>query len=155
MLPERETVVAARLLNSTIPARLAFVGRSGQPHVTPIWFLWRNGAVVMSSFANSAKVRAIKHNPRVALTIDSEDPPYRVLRIRGSADIEIVDGIVDDYVTCAHRYYGKTLGEKWLSGLRGVASQMARITVVPDWAEVADFEERFPHLYGDTSKLVS
>ena len=149
MLPELETAVAKRLLNSTIPARLAFVGASGQPHVTPIWFLWRDGVVVMSSFANSAKVRAIKNNPRIALTIDSEEPPYRVLRIRGHADIEIVDGIVDEYVTCAHRYYGQTLGDKWLAGLSGLELQMARITVVPDWAEAADFEERFPHLYRD------
>lgn len=149
MLPELETAVAARLLSSTIPARLAFVGESGQPHVTPIWFLWRDGAIVMCSFANSAKVRAIKTNPRIALTIDSEEPPYQVLRIRGSADIEIVDGILDEYVTCAHRYYGKKLGSKWIAGLRGVDTQMARITVVPDWAEAADFEERFPHLYRD------
>ena len=147
MLPDLKTSVAERLLSSTIPARLAFVGPSGQPHVTPIWFLWQGGAVVMCSFANSAKVRAIRVNPRIALTIDSEEPPYKVLRIRGPAEIEIVDGILDEYVTCAHRYYGKELGDKWILGLSGFAAQMARITVVPDWAEAADFEERFPHLY--------
>jgi len=151
MLPELETPVAEKLLRSTIPARLAFVGASGQPHVTPIWFLWRDGAVVMCTFANSAKVRAIQANPRIALTIDSNEPPYKVLRIRGPAELEFVDGILDDYITCAHRYYGKELGDKWISGLAGFAAQMARITVVPDWVEAADFEARFPHLYGKKS----
>ena len=149
MLPELSTPVAERLLRSTIPARLAFVGASGQPHVTPIWFLWRDGAVVMGSNADSAKVRAIRNHPRVALTIDSETPPYQVLRIRGRAEIEIVDGILDEYVECAHRYYGERRGDTWIEGFRGFVSQMARITVVPDWVEAADFSERFPHLFSD------
>ena len=149
MPPQLNTPVAKKLLNSTIPARLAFVGISGQPHITPIWFLWRNGTIVMASRANAAKVRAMKANPRIALTIDSEEPPYKVLRIRGRANIEIINGVVDEYVICAHRYYGKSIGDKWLAGLRDPELQMARITVTPDWAEAADFEERFPHLYDD------
>ena len=149
MLAELKTPVARRLLSSTIPARLAFVGSSGQPHVTPIWFLWRDERILMCSVDNSAKVRAIRRNPRIALTIDSEKPPYQVLRVRGSAELESVDGIPEEYETCAHRYYGAARGEKWLEGFRTMEVNMVRICLVPDWAEAADFQERFPHLYSD------
>ena len=151
MLPELETPVSKELLNSTIPARLAFVGRSGQPHVTPIWFLWRDGHIIMASPSTAAKVRAITRNPRVALTIDSEVPPYRVLRIRGTAEIEQVSGIADEYVECALRYYGEELGVRWLAGFRAMNMDMARIIVTPEWAESADFAERFAHLYHSDS----
>jgi hypothetical protein len=83
------------------------------------------------------------------LTIDSEQPPYQVLRVRGRAEIEPVEGIPEEYAICAHRYYGAARGEKWLEGFRAMKVNMVRICLVPDWAESADFQERFPHLYAD------
>ena len=35
-----QTPVAQTLLQSTIPARLAYTGRDGTPRVLPIWFHW-------------------------------------------------------------------------------------------------------------------
>ena len=142
------TPVAKRLLGSNIPARLAFVGANGDPHVTPIWFLWRHERFLLCSGANGFKVKAIRKQPRVALSIDSETPPYESLRVRGTAEIEVIDGIPVEYVECANRYYGNEKGQQWIDWVRHSANQMARISVMPDWVETHDFRERFPQIFG-------
>lgn len=149
MKPELEGPVAQRLLTSTIPARLAFVGPGGHPNVMPIWFLWRDERIVMCSLAEAAKVRAIEKHPEIAVTIDSEAPPYESLRARGRAELELVDGVLPEYVECAHRYYGTDRGDEWITLIEPFMSRMARISLEPDWVEVWDFRERFPQLFGD------
>jgi hypothetical protein len=142
-----QTPVAQQLLNSTIPARLAFVGANGHPHVAPIWFLWRNEQIVLGAHAESFKVTAIKAHPQVALTIDSESTPYRSLRVRGVAEIEIVDGILPEYAECAQRYYGAERGQRWIDWFGSFTQQMARISIEPDWVEALDFRERFASVF--------
>ena len=103
---ELGTPVAQRLHRLTIPARLAFVGPHGDPHVAPISFLWRHEMFLLCGGAASFKVKAIRKHPRVALSIDSKTMAYGSLRIRGLAEIEVIDGIPVEYVESAHRYYG-------------------------------------------------
>lgn len=149
MIAQLQTPFAAKLLGSDIPARLAFVDRSGHPHITPIWFIWRNQTFVVCARADSFKVKAITAHPRVALSIDTQTPPYRSVRARGAAEIEIVDGIASEYIECAHRYYGAHKGQQWIDWFTGVTERMARISITPDWAEVLDFEDRFATVFQD------
>ena len=44
--------------------------------------------------ANLQKVKALVANPKVALTIDTAEPPWHILLVRGTASVEIVDGVV-------------------------------------------------------------
>ncbi|MCH9673521.1 MAG: pyridoxamine 5'-phosphate oxidase family protein [Gammaproteobacteria bacterium] len=141
--------VAQELLNSRLPARLAFVGANGDPHVTPIWFEWQNPDIVVCARADSFKVKAIRQHPRIALTIDTEQSPYKSLRIRGTAQVELADGVLDEYVRCAHRYYGEGTGQRWIDWFATVTVSMARITISPHWVEVLDFRERFAHVYDE------
>ena len=106
--------MAQRLHRSIIPARLAFVGPHGDPHVAPIWFLWRHEMFLLCGGAASFKVKEIPKHPRVALSIDSETMAYGSLRIRGLAEIEVIDGIAVEYVESAHRYYGNAKGQQWI-----------------------------------------
>ena len=41
--------VAQQLLQSTIPARLAYTWTDGTPRVVPIWFHWNGSEVVLGS----------------------------------------------------------------------------------------------------------
>jgi hypothetical protein len=43
-------------------------------------------------------VAAIRASPKLALTIDTEGQPPHVLLVRGSARVEIVDGVADDFL---------------------------------------------------------
>ena len=58
--------------------------------------------------------------------------------------VETVDGVTPEYAASAQRYFGAERGRAWVEGMRQMTSQMARITVRPDWMGILDFEERFP-----------
>src|SRR5690349_20587609 len=63
---------AQELIASRIPARIAYTALDGTPRVIPCNYLWNGSAVVLASAATSPKVSALRANPRVAISIDSE-----------------------------------------------------------------------------------
>jgi hypothetical protein len=74
--------LARRLLASTVPARSAFVWTDGTPRVLPTWFHWTGAELVMPTFLSAphvrkaaARVEALRANPAVAVTIDTEEFP--------------------------------------------------------------------------------
>ena len=75
------------LLQSKIPARLAYVWTNGTPRVIPIWFHWNGVEIVLGTPLQALKVQALVHHPKVALSIDSETRPYKILQIRGTAQV--------------------------------------------------------------------
>jgi len=132
------------LLQSKIPARIAYIGTDGAPRVVPIWFHWNGREIVMASPPRAPKLKALAKNPKVSLTIDENGFPPKVLLIRGSARLEPVEGIVPEYVVCAERYFDPELAKSWLGQLRTMVSSMVRITITPEWVGLLDFQTRFP-----------
>lgn len=135
---------AQEMLQSKIPARLAYIATDGTPRVVPIWFHWNGKEIVMASPPKAPKLRSLAKNPKVALTIDDNVFPHKVLLIRGTARTEPVQGIVPEYEACAARYFDPQLAQGWLSQLRKQISSMVRITVTPEWVGLLDFQTRFP-----------
>jgi len=76
--------IAKELLQSTIPARLAYIGSDGGPRVVPIWFHWNGKQLVLGTPLTAPKVKALRKNPNVAVTIDTNNWPHKVLQIRGT-----------------------------------------------------------------------
>ena len=136
--------VAQELLQSTIPARLAYVWRDGTPRVIPIWFHWNGKEIVVGTPQKAPKVRAITTGSKVALSIDSTMWPYKVLQIRGTARVDSVSGAAPEYAKAAERYMGAEGGRAWVSQVESMFPSMTRITITPEWATVLDFERRFP-----------
>ena len=136
--------VAQELLQSTIPARLAYISRDGTPRVVPIWFHWTGEAFVLGTPLTAPKVKTLQANPNVALTIDGDVFPYKVLQVRGVARVETVDGVVPEYGLAAERYFGAEQGKAWIEQVRAMFPQMARIVIRPEWVGILDFVQRFP-----------
>src|SRR5579862_6581466 len=126
--------VSKQLMQSKIPARLAYVWTDGTPRVVPIWFHWDGEEFVLASPPKAPKLKALAVNPKVALTIDDNTFPHKVLLVRGTATFELMDGIVPEYRMAAQRYFCEAQGEAWLQQLGGMVSRMARITIRPEWA---------------------
>jgi hypothetical protein len=132
------------LLESKIPARLAYVWTDGTPRVIPIWFHWNGSEFIMGTPSKVPKLKALARNPKVALTIDDNTFPHKVLLVRGTARMETVDGVVPEYAVAAERYFGHEQGQAWVAQLGAMVSTMVRITITPEWVGLLDFQTRFP-----------
>src|SRR5215208_7690742 len=85
--------VAQELLYSTNLARLAYTWPDGTPRVVPIWFHWDGERLVLGSPERAPKLKALAANPHVALTIDDNAFPHKVLLIRGTARVSYFEGV--------------------------------------------------------------
>jgi hypothetical protein len=139
-----EHPASQELLGSKIPARLAYVWTDGTPRVVPVWFHWNGKKFVLGTPPKAPKLKALARNPRVALTIDDNDFPHKVLLVRGKASMETVEGVVPEYALAAERYFGPEQGQAWVGQMGRMISSMVRITVTPEWVGLLDFQQRFP-----------
>src|SRR4051794_9214102 len=94
---------AVQLLDGPEPARLAYTGLDGDPRVVPVGFWTEGDRVLVATLPTSAKVAALRANPKVALTIDQGAFPPKALLIRGTAEVELVQGVPDGYLTAGHK----------------------------------------------------
>jgi hypothetical protein len=95
--------VAVELLDSEIPTRLAYIATDGTPRVVPIGFWWNGGEFIVCTAPLAPTVDSLRRNPHVALTIDTNDFPPHVLLVRGTASVEIVDGIPAEYFAASRK----------------------------------------------------
>ena len=136
--------LAQELLSSKILARLAYNGLDGFPRVVPIGFLWNGAQLVICTATKAPKVRALRARPQVALTIDTDTQPPHVLLVRGTARVELVEGVPAEYLAAAQKYYDAPTFEGFKVAVRALYKQMERITIEPEWAKLLDFETRMP-----------
>jgi hypothetical protein len=126
--------------------RLAYVARDGTPRNVPIGFTWNGSEIVMCTTKNAPKLHALRTNPMVALTIDTEVHPPKILLIRGRAELDYVDGIPDEYMQASGTYQ-MTAEQRveWEAEVRSLYHDgMVRIVVTPTWAKLIDFETTLP-----------
>ena len=122
-------------------ARLAFVATDGTPRVIPIGIFWNGSEVVMCTTKNARKLKALRRNPAVALTIDTEVHPPDVLLLRGDAELDPVDGIPDEYLQASGTYrMTPEQRQEWEAEIKSLyVDGMVRIVVRPTWARLIDF----------------
>ena len=70
----------------------------------PIIFTWNGSEIVTCTPKNAAKLPALSTNPTVAMTIDTEVHPPKILLIRGRAELDAVVGIPDEYLKATGAY---------------------------------------------------
>ena len=82
------------LLALDVPARLATIDAGGFPHVTPLWFVWEDGAFHLTSLPDRPHLRRLERNPRAGLCVDTEaaqredgERPNRQIRAVGRAEL--------------------------------------------------------------------
>ncbi|MEW9528372.1 pyridoxamine 5'-phosphate oxidase family protein [Microbispora sp. NPDC049125] len=150
MRPNEITEVLNRPISKELLARdltrLAYVAKDGTPRNVPIAFTWNGSEIVMCTTKNAPKLPALRGNPAVALTIDTEVHPPKILLIRGRAELDAVDGIPDEYLQM-NGTYEMTPEQRvhWESEVRSLYHEgMVRIVVTPTWAKLIDFETTLP-----------
>lgn len=136
--------IAQQLLRDEPILHLSYIAKDGGPRVIPIAYLWDGGSFRMWTVPGSAKVGALRADPRAAITIDIPGPPPRVLLVRGQATLTSVDGVPDGYLDASHRTMPPGAWDGFDTQVRALYEQMIAITITPQWARLLDFETTVP-----------
>ena len=75
---------------------------------------------------------------------DTNAFPPHVLLVRGTAAIDIVDGVPPEYLAASRKGVGPDQWDAFEAQVRAMYKQMARIKITPLWAKLLDFQTRFP-----------
>jgi PPOX class probable F420-dependent enzyme len=90
------------------PAMLATVRPDGRPHLAPVWFdVDDDDTVVFMTGAKTVKGRSIQADPRVALCVDDDQPPFAYVLIEGAAEVSTD---LDDMLVWSIRIGGRYMG---------------------------------------------
>lgn len=112
-------------LERSMVVRVATLSAKGQPHITPLWFVWDQGRIRMNVRSDSPAARNISANPAVVLLLDSEGRlPDRVLRIRGRASVRHEGPVMRRAVLRSALKYHLSLG-----GLRNLFRHLRTIPI--------------------------
>jgi pyridoxamine 5'-phosphate oxidase-like protein len=136
--------LAKELMQSSIPARVAYTSLDGTPRVVPLGFYWNGDQFVICTIPESPKVRALAAHPQVALTVDTDTFPPHALLVRGTAALETVDGVPREYLEASRKSVGEAGMPAFEAQVRQLYQQMVRIAIEPQWAKLLDFETRLP-----------
>ena len=119
------------VMEGTRTGKLATVRADGGPNVAPIWFvLDDDGAFVFNTGARSAKGRALRRDPRVAIVVDDESPPFAFVLVRGEATIsEDLDEMLPWSTRIGARYMGRDRAEEF--GRRNAVAGELLVRLVP------------------------
>ena len=124
------TAEVDEFLSQPRTAQLVTMYAAGTPHVAPVWFLWDNGRALVMAGRTTVKVRNIRQNPAVALSVATAEHPYSFVTIEGTASI--TDDGLDDMVrrTCV-LYEGDVRGVEFAAQLLG-EERLTLIVISPD-----------------------
>ncbi|GAA0496117.1 pyridoxamine 5'-phosphate oxidase [Paractinoplanes deccanensis] len=143
------TAVLSRPISQELLARdllrMAYVAKDGTPRAIPIAFTWNGSEIVVCTPKNAPKLHSLRRRPEVALTIDTEVHPPKILLIRGRAELDVVDGIPEEYLQM-NGSYQMTPEQRvvWEAEVRSLYDGMVRIVITPTWAKLIDFETTLP-----------
>jgi PPOX class probable F420-dependent enzyme len=88
-------------------ARLATVRPNGTPQIVPMWFLYEDGVMYMSTRTSAAKVKHLHKNPRVAVVVDEMVAPLKnkVVTLEGTVEMQTT-GVKEVTTKIYHKYLG-------------------------------------------------
>ena len=87
---------------------LATARPDGRPHVAPVWIVVDDDdTVVFTTGAGTVKGRAVRTDPRVAICVDDDRPPFSYVLIEGTAEVTTN---LDEMLAWATRIGGRYMG---------------------------------------------
>ncbi|HZD80926.1 MAG TPA: PPOX class F420-dependent oxidoreductase [Actinomycetota bacterium] len=99
-------VPVAELLRGRNFAHLATLMPDGSPHVAPVWVDLEDGLIRVNTVEGRVKTRNLRRDPRVALSVDDHEDPYRMASIRGEVVEVTIEGADEHIDALAGKYLG-------------------------------------------------
>jgi PPOX class probable F420-dependent enzyme len=110
-------------------AHFSTVDERGHPRVRPLWYLWRDGAFWFTTrLGHRHTGMDLESDPRVAISIASDNRPYRAVVVRGRAEVVGKD---ERLLFDISSRYGEAAATRWLSQAMKEEDRVV-FKVVPD-----------------------
>ncbi|GAB1510704.1 PPOX class F420-dependent oxidoreductase [Actinophytocola sp. KF-1] len=114
------------LLSEPQIATVATVMADGSPQLTPVWIDTDGEAILFNTAKGRVKHRNLLRNPKVAVTVVDKNDFYRLVSVRGTA--EIVEHGADEHIDKLAKKYLGADSYPW----RKEGEQRVIVRVVPD-----------------------
>ncbi|GAA3806187.1 PPOX class F420-dependent oxidoreductase [Sphaerisporangium flaviroseum] len=102
------------VLEGTHTAKVGVTRADGRPHVTPVWFVLDGDDLVFTTSGSGQKAKSLRRDPRVAICVDEERPPYSFVMIDGTATLsEDLEELVKWATVLGGRYMGQERAEEF------------------------------------------
>ena len=109
-----EEQARAFLAEGTRTGKLATTRADGRPHVAPVWFVLDGPDLVFMTGAETVKGHTLRRDPRAALTVDLEEPPYAFVMVEGSVTLsQDLEEMLPLSTAIARRYVGEADAEAY------------------------------------------
>jgi PPOX class probable F420-dependent enzyme len=133
-----------RFLRGRHVAVLGTVGPSGEPLLTPIWYLFRDDKILMRTGKDSAKAKNIAKDARATVCVQDERAPNRSVTVYGRATI--VPDEAGLGATMARHYLGAIAGAAYMRVAADQIQQAEEVTLIvtPERALTQDFSAETP-----------
>ncbi|MFD8299588.1 PPOX class F420-dependent oxidoreductase [Streptomyces bauhiniae] len=127
--------------HGTRTGKLATVRADGSPHIAPIWFLLDGDELVFNTGEETVKGRNLARDPRVALCVDDDRPPFSFVVLNGQARLsEDLDEIRRWATRIAARYMGEDRAEEF-GARNGVPGELLVKVHIDDVVAVQDLAD--------------
>jgi hypothetical protein len=123
--------------------QIAYSATDGSPRAVPVGYLLREGTFLFFTVPISDKVAALRHDPRIALTVDAYPPPCCLL-VRGTAELREEKGVPDEYLEASFRTMPPEQHAGFEEQVRALYDSMVRVVVTPTWVRLNDFQRTAP-----------
>lgn len=119
------------MLDTVRTGKLATVREDGRPHVVPIWYHMDGDSLIFMTGEDTVKGKNIKRDPRVAISVDEENPPFAFVLFEGEA--EILNPTPDELLMWSTKIGGRYMGEDRAEefGKRNAVDGELLIRVIP------------------------
>ena len=102
---------------------------SGPPQLIPIWYRYDSDVIWMMSEKKVSKIKNIKRNPRVSLSVDDDKTfPYRGVVAYGRITF-VEENVQEGRRAIAHRYLGEVEGDAYVAQPRPRGTILLRMHV--------------------------
>lgn len=137
MIPREQLRMTAAELNAYLTEqrtlRLAVVDDDGFPHVVPLWFVWHDGAVHLSSLVRSARHRHLRAGRAVGLVIDDGDAYGELRGVRMTGHPEVLGADDPDGLAALRAFAVKYFGGAEPPSRRSYETVRIRPATVASW----------------------
>ena len=109
---------------------LASVRPDGRPHLVPVWFLWEGETILLFSKPENQKIRNLRQNPAVSVSLDNSDHGDDVTILEGIAAVIDDPAITATLPAYAAKYAALLTDMGWTAEtMTKEYSQAIRITI--------------------------